>query len=65
MIEISEKEATHGYGEVISDGKSFKLNETEVMLGDIVDNARAIIVVNVSSRDELAAEHYPIYEELY
>ena len=35
------------------------------MLGDIVDNARAIIVVNVSSRDELAAEHYPIYEELY
>ena len=31
----------------------------------MTSNAKAIIVVNVATRDDLAAEHFPIYEELY
>ena len=42
-----------------------ELEEKEVMLGDIVGNSKAIVIVNVASRDALAAQHYPIYEEMY
>ena len=39
--------------------------EQELTLGEIVGDAKAIIIVVVASRDELAAKHYPIYEEMY
>ena len=32
-----------------------ELEEKEVVLGDIVGDAKAIVIVNVASRDELAA----------
>ena len=39
--------------------------EKESTIREIVGDARAVVIINVASRDQYAAKHLPIYQEMY
>ena len=39
--------------------------EKESSIKEIVGKAKAIVIINIASRDENAAKHLPIYQEMY